>query len=46
MPLWIHWWNAIWLLRPGCTHLRTFLWFSTCVVVDGVKARLFAAALK
>jgi len=31
MQLWIYWWNAIWLLRPGCTHLRTFLWFATCV---------------
>ena len=31
MQLWIYWWNAIWLLRPGCTRLRTFLWFATCV---------------
>ena len=31
MQLWIYWWDAIWLLRPGCTRLRTFLWFATCV---------------
>ena len=32
MTLWIRWWQALWLLRPGCSHLSTFLWFSTCVV--------------
>jgi len=28
MQLWILWWNAIWNLRPGCTRLRSFMWFS------------------
>ena len=31
MPLWVHWWEAIWLLRPACSRLRTFMWFSVCV---------------
>ena len=31
MQLWIYWWNATWLLRPGCTRLRAFLWFATIV---------------
>ena len=31
MLLWIHWWNAVWMLRPGCSRLRTFLWFAVCV---------------
>jgi len=40
MQLWIYWWDAIWLLRPGCTHLRTFLWFSTCVAGLTVRTDL------
>lgn len=31
MSLWLHWWNAIWLLRPAFSRLRTFLWFATAV---------------
>ena len=31
MPLWMAWWNAIRLLRPAFSRLRTFLWFSTAV---------------
>ncbi len=31
MPLWMPWWNAIWLLRPAFSRLRTFLWFATAV---------------
>lgn len=31
MPLWIAWWNAIFLLRPAFSRLRTFLWFATAV---------------
>ena len=31
MELWLCWWNAIWLLRPACSRLRTFLWFAVCV---------------
>lgn len=40
MQLWIYWWNAIRLLRPGCTRLRTFLWFATCVAGLTVRADL------
>jgi hypothetical protein len=32
MTLWMCWWQALWMLRPGCSRLSTFLWFSTCVV--------------
>ena len=31
MSLWIHWWNAIWRLRPAFSRLQTFLWFATAV---------------
>lgn len=31
MTLWLHWWNAVFLLRPACTRLRTFLWFAAGV---------------
>ena len=31
MSLWMHWWNAIWLLRPAFSRLKTFLWFATAV---------------
>jgi hypothetical protein len=37
MQLWRPWWEAIWLLRSGCTRLRTFLWF--VVVVAGLTIR-------
>ena len=37
MELWLHWFNAIWLLRPACSRLRTFLWFATCVA--GITVR-------
>ncbi len=37
MQLWLLWWNAICLLRPGCTHWRTFIWFS--VIVAGLTIR-------
>ena len=40
MQLWIYWWNTIWLLRPGCTRLRTFLWFATCVAGLTVRTDL------
>jgi len=32
MTLWLCWWQALWMLRPGCLRLSTFLWFSTCVL--------------
>ena len=28
MSLWMHWWNAIWRLRPAFSRLQTFLWFA------------------
>jgi len=37
MTLWLHWWNAVFLLRPACTRLRTFLWFA--VGVAGLTVR-------
>src|SRR5690348_1474240 len=27
MALWLHWFNAIWLLRSGFSRLSAFLWF-------------------
>jgi hypothetical protein len=32
MTLWMHWWQALLMLRPGCSRLSTFLWFATAVV--------------
>ncbi len=32
MTLWMCWWQVLWMLRPGCSRLRTFLWFATSVV--------------
>jgi len=40
MQLWIYWWDAIWMLRSGCTRLRTFLWFATCVAGMMVRTDL------
>ena len=37
MRLWLLWWEAIWLLRSGCTHLRTFSWFTA--IVAGLTIR-------
>jgi hypothetical protein len=31
VPLWLLWWNALQLVRPAFTRLRTFLWFATAV---------------
>ncbi len=40
MQLWICWWNAIWMLRPGFSRLSTFLWFATCVAGLTVRTEL------
>ena len=40
MALWIHWWEAIWLLRPACSRLRSFMWFATCVAGLTVRTDL------
>src|SRR5713101_1070634 len=38
MALWIHWFNAIWLLRSGFSRLSTFLWFVTAVAGFAVRS--------
>src|ERR1019366_3067994 len=40
MALWLHWWNAIVLLRPAFSRLRSFLWFSTAVAGLTVRPEL------
>src|ERR1039457_5565549 len=40
MALWLHWWNAIVLLRPAFSRLRSFLWFSTAVAGPTVRPEL------
>jgi len=51
MPLWTAWWNAIWLLRPAFSRLRSFMWFATVVAGFTVRTDLlgvtsFVRALK
>ena len=38
MMLWMYWWQALWMLRSGCSRLSTFLWFSTCVVGLSIRS--------
>ena len=38
LSLWGVWWNAISLLRPAFSRLRTFMWFAT--VVAGLSVRV------
>src|SRR5712671_4677453 len=38
LSLWGIWWNAILLLRPALSRLRTFMWFATAVA--GLTVRL------
>ena len=40
MALWIPWCDAIWLLRPAFSRLRTFLWFATAVAGLTVRTEL------
>ena len=40
MELWLHWWNAIWMLRPGYSRLRTFMWFALVVAGFSVRTEL------
>ncbi len=37
MPLWSAWWNALCLLRPAFSRMRSFMWFAT--VVAGLTVR-------
>jgi|GEM_PF-6098484 len=41
MQLWIHWWWAVWQLRPACGRLRTFLWLAVCLAGMGIREDLF-----
>ena len=36
----MHWWNAIWRLRPAFSRLRAFLWFTTAVAGFTVRTEL------
>src|ERR1700675_3817286 len=38
LSLWGIWWNAILLLRPAFSRLRTFMWFAT--IVAGLTVRV------
>ena len=40
MSLWSAWWNALWLLRPAFSRLRSFLWFATAVAGLTVRTEL------
>ena len=40
MALWIHWWNALCLLRPAYTRTRSFMWFATAVAGMTVRTDL------
>ena len=40
MSLWMAWWDAIWLLRPAFSRLRSFMWFATAVAGFTVRTDL------
>jgi hypothetical protein len=40
MSLWIHWWNAICLLRPAYSRTRSFMWFATAVAGLTVRTEM------
>ena len=40
MSLWIAWWDAIRLLRPAFSRLRSFMWFATAVAGLTVRTEL------
>jgi len=40
MSLWIAWWDAIVLLRPAFSRLRSFMWFTTAVAGLTVRTEL------
>lgn len=40
MALWMAWWDAIGLLRPAFSRLRSFLWFATAVAGLSVRTEL------
>ena len=40
MSLWIAWGNALWLLRPAFSRLRSFTWFATAAAGLSVRTEL------
>jgi len=44
MALWLRWWDAIWLLRPVFSRLRSFLWFATAVAGLTVRTELLGVS--
>ena len=40
MTLWLHWWDAVWHLRAGCSRLQTFMWFTLCVAGMTIRTDL------
>jgi hypothetical protein len=44
MTLWLHWWDAIGLLRPVFSRLRSFLWFATAVAGLTVRTDLLGVS--
>ncbi len=44
MTLWLHWWDAIWLLRPAFSRLRSLLWFVTAVAGLTVRTDLLGVS--
>ena len=43
MELWIQWWNVVSQLRPACSRVRSFLWFSVCMAGMTVRSDLMGA---
>jgi hypothetical protein len=42
LSLWGIWWNAILLLRPAFSRLRTFMWFVTAATLGNVMVGVFS----
>ena len=43
MELWMQWWNVVSQLRPACSRLRSFLWFTACMAGMTVRSDLRGA---
>ena len=44
MNLWLQWFTVLWQLRPACSHLRSFLWFCTCVAGVTIRTDLLGVS--
>jgi len=44
MQLWLHWLSFIYELRSGCSRLRAFFWFMTCVAGLTIRTELFGVS--